>query len=455
MLCRHIGALGLLVCCGAAAAEGPFRDVSLQDARKEAAKEHRVVVALCCASWCRESRMLEDYLQSEDEVVSFLRDKAVAVRVDLDKDPFTALRYGVQASPTILFIKADGTELDRIIGFIDSAQFLEDATLIAEGRNVLELAAQQVKDTEGKDPLVRLHYARALTRRGRLPEALPHLLWCFDEGWKHGVAFGPAGRAAVLEEIIVLGQVYEPAIAALRERRDVLHDAIANAKAAPGDEGVLVDLNAVLGEEQRTLNLYDELRRQSPDSQVVARLREAAFDLLLEEKRYEEILAGMDFEAKVEEAFREAEQAGEAEANLSAAQMEQFRAYGRRRALYVASSYYQVLIGVGKNEQAAGLAERVLRFDASAETYNALAWAGYLTGKPIKENLAQARKAHELSGGKSAAIIDTLARVLDKLGHKDEARTLVEGAIRRLESADDRSMLNQTRVDLMRAGPSQ
>ncbi|UCG34030.1 MAG: hypothetical protein JSU68_05210, partial [Phycisphaerales bacterium] len=360
----------------------------------------------------------------------------------------------VQASPTVLFIKANGTELDRIIGFIGSAQFLEDATLIAEGKSVLELVAQDMKETEGKDPIVRIHYGRSLIRRGRLAEALPHLLWCFDEGWKHSVAFALAGRTAMLDDILALGQVYPPAIEALRERRDDLHEAIASRKMAPGDERVLVALNEVLGEPQNTLSLYDKLHREAPDSVVVGRLREAVFDLLLEAKRYQEILANTNIEAKVGEAFREAEQAGEADGNLSAAQTEQLRAYERQRALYVASSYHQVLLGVGKNEQAAALAERVLKFDDSAETYNALAWAGYLTGKPIEENLAQARKAHGLSGGNDAAIIDTLARVLDKLGHEEEARLLVEEATRRLDSPDDRSMLNQTRVDLVRAGSS-
>ena len=81
----------------------------------------------------------------------------------------------------------------------------------------------------------------------------------------------------------------------------------------------------------------------------------------------------------------------------------------------VASSY-QVLIGAGRLDEATAVAQRLTEEFDDAESQNALAWAGYLTGAPVEANPAQARRAFEMTGGDNIAIIDTLARVLAALG---------------------------------------
>lgn len=73
-----------------------------------------------------------------------------------------------------------------------------------------------------------------------------------------------------------------------------------------------------------------------------------------------------------------------------------------------------------------------------AESHNALAWAGYLTGAPVEANLAQARRAFELTGGENIAIVDTLARVLATLGHRDEAISVAQEGLAKASTTRDR-----------------
>lgn len=99
---------------------------------------------------------------------------------------------------------------------------------------------------------------------------------------------------------------------------------------------------------------------------------------------------------------------------------------------------YQVLIGAGHLEQATAVAGRLTEALEDADSYNALAWAGYLTGSPVEANLDQARRAFEMTGGENIAIVDTLARVLATLGHRDEAISVAEAGLAKAGTTHDR-----------------
>ena len=100
-----------------------------------------------------------------------------------------------------------------------------------------------------------------------------------------------------------------------------------------------------------------------------------------------------------------------------------------------------------RHADAAVLAERLLKFDGSAAMYNALAWFAYETGKVTEAHLAQARKAHELAGGKDVSVIDTLARILHRLGRTDEAVRLIKDSLQRVEPGFERNLLEQCLED--------
>jgi thioredoxin 1 len=64
------------------------------------------------APWCQPCRMIAPVLEN---LAAEYADKVTIAKVDTDKNPEWAMKYGVQGIPTLLFIK-DGQVKDTIVG---------------------------------------------------------------------------------------------------------------------------------------------------------------------------------------------------------------------------------------------------------------------------------------------------------------------------------------------------
>lgn len=66
------------------------------------------------APWCQPCRMIAPVLEN---LAREYADKVTIAKVDTDKNPEWAMKYGVQGIPTLLFIK-DGQVKDTIVGVV-------------------------------------------------------------------------------------------------------------------------------------------------------------------------------------------------------------------------------------------------------------------------------------------------------------------------------------------------
>ena len=73
------------------------------------------------ATWCAPCRMLAPVM---DEVAEELKDKAVFVKVDVDKCPELAARYGIYSIPCVKIFK-DSDEVAESIGFTPKDELLQ------------------------------------------------------------------------------------------------------------------------------------------------------------------------------------------------------------------------------------------------------------------------------------------------------------------------------------------
>ena len=64
------------------------------------------------AAWCGPCRMIAPVIE---QIAAELSGKALIGKLDVDANPQTASRFGVQSIPTMLIIK-NGVEVDRLIG---------------------------------------------------------------------------------------------------------------------------------------------------------------------------------------------------------------------------------------------------------------------------------------------------------------------------------------------------
>jgi len=78
----------------------------------------KLVVVECWAAWCYPCRMIAPIVE---ELANEYGLVATFAKLNVDENPSTAMKYGIQSIPTILIIK-NGVEVERIVGALPKAQ---------------------------------------------------------------------------------------------------------------------------------------------------------------------------------------------------------------------------------------------------------------------------------------------------------------------------------------------
>ena len=109
-----------------AIAEDLFFEGDLAAAQKEAKASSKLVMIDFKAEWCGPCKMLDRTTWKDENVISSVKGKAVAVKVDVDENRELASKYSIHSLPTVIFIDGDGNEVSRFIGYRDAEGFLKE-----------------------------------------------------------------------------------------------------------------------------------------------------------------------------------------------------------------------------------------------------------------------------------------------------------------------------------------
>ncbi|MBI2357566.1 MAG: thioredoxin family protein [Deltaproteobacteria bacterium] len=127
----------------------------------------------------------------QDQVVAFVHDHFVPVRIHTDAHPELCAKYHVAWTPTFVVLDADGTEHYRDIGYLPPADFMAQLTL-ALGHTALEQ----------KDYPTAAKFFQTVIDRYGSSEAAPQALYCLGIA-KNRMAGGTADeRKAVWKRLM-------------------------------------------------------------------------------------------------------------------------------------------------------------------------------------------------------------------------------------------------------------
>ncbi len=158
--------LFLLLPAATARAEGiAWDEGSFDDALARAAASGSRLIVDVYATWCGPCQALDREV-FPNAVVGEAARGLVAVKVDAEAGdgPAVVERYHVVGYPTVLVLRPDGTEIDRIFGYVEPDAFAATLTDFLDGRGTIDVLREQVAAASGDLDLALDLGVRAIVR---------------------------------------------------------------------------------------------------------------------------------------------------------------------------------------------------------------------------------------------------------------------------------------------------
>ncbi len=243
--------IALSCAVGAWAHADVFSDYSLEQAKQEAQKDHKFLLIDFTASWCPPCRQMEKSTWTDVAVQTWIKENAIAIQVDVDKDEKTSKALTVEAMPTlVLFTKSDSSEFGRQVGFMSASELLQWLEGAKSGKSVDRFEMEQANS--GNDVWVHISKAREMQSAGQNAEALKEYIWIWNNIRKEDPNLGDLRVSMLPNDMKKLGAVFPPAKNEFTEIRDAAEKA--------NNRHDWIILNGVLDDNARTLTWFDKAK---------------------------------------------------------------------------------------------------------------------------------------------------------------------------------------------------
>jgi len=148
-----------------------WRELTLDQALQEAAAQEAQVLVDVWATHCHACGDMDEQVWATSEGVA-LAEGTIPIKIDTQSPAGQEFmkRYPVTGLPAIIYLNADGTEFDRVQGYIQREQFLREARLIHDGIDGLLTLEAQLQKNPNHGPVLLDALERYLFRQ-RLADA--------------------------------------------------------------------------------------------------------------------------------------------------------------------------------------------------------------------------------------------------------------------------------------------
>lgn len=349
------------------AGETPFQDLKLDQALATARAENKVVLIDFFTTWCPPCKQMDAQTWPQARIKEWVSKNAIAIRINAEAEREIAQRYSVKAYPSMLFVKPDGTERDRLVGFVETGRFVAEADEIVRGDGIVERARTSLVGHED-EPSLRENHGRALVARARLDEGFAEFVWCFDKG-AGNASYATARRTSLIGEFVRLADSYAPAAKFLDDHRAETENALLDGHASVDIARDFAALNRARNMDGRTAEVYLTIAKAGHLSEEVkeALLADVVGCWMLRRDYPLVVEAIGDADARVAklvdavEALRK--QGPDARTREAAA---------LSTAMDKGGTYYEALVATGHGEPAGHIVDRLVKLQPANTTYVAL-----------------------------------------------------------------------------------
>ncbi|MBX3388547.1 MAG: thioredoxin family protein [Phycisphaeraceae bacterium] len=258
----------VVVCLRAAALPPAFTAINLDAAKKKVAGTDKVVVIKFTAEWCPPCKLMDRTTWRDDKVVAWVKEHAVAIQVDVDREKKTASAYNVEAMPTMVILR-EGKEIARFVGAMRPAQTLswlesttgKVATAKAPAPKPAVKKPAEATKASTVEPIVERLNQNIEDRK--YAEAAKDLreIWSNDNA---NDALRRGGVATSLyRQIAALLDSSTEARSTVTGIRDEIETRLAKGpEETPADRGDWLVLNELLSEDAKSLSWFDRVKKQ-------------------------------------------------------------------------------------------------------------------------------------------------------------------------------------------------
>ncbi len=113
-----------------------FEHISIEEARKKAAGNGKLIFVDVFTTWCGPCKYLSSEVFTDDDLGAYMNSHFISVKLDAEREGEDfAVQHEVDAYPTMLMLSADGEVVGRIVGAVGADEILEHAKLRIEPEN--------------------------------------------------------------------------------------------------------------------------------------------------------------------------------------------------------------------------------------------------------------------------------------------------------------------------------
>lgn len=361
--CQSVG-LSLLLSLSltnGAWAHAPFSsEYSVNQAKEEAQKSGKLLLIDFTASWCPPCQKMEKTTWADNAVQTWLKENAIAIQVDVDKDEKTSSKFRISAMPTlVLFTPQSGEkEFGRQDGYLSSAELMKWLQGAKDGKSSAEIE-KEMEATDSGALWEHMGKARELQSAGNAVGALDEYIWLWNNIQETDPNAGPIRIGVLPTEMKKLCETGSEAKAKVMQMREAADKA--------NNRHDWIILNGILGENPRTLAWFDKVKTDPSQQATFQKEIKSLEGVLFSASRWADAAKYLypDPMAKIKEYYNQAEAMKHPGPDTEVSKT--FNAFPPMIILL-----YAAYVGAGHDAEAEKIAAECLRLDNSAEMKQAL-----------------------------------------------------------------------------------